>query len=363
MRAAFSSPKQAAAFALLLLAILLSPLLLRMRLLPPRESLYSSVGWEYGAFPYLQEQIYHEKEPIDIALMGTSTMWFALDTPHIEKVLSKKLGRRATVRTLCWDWPGADAFYFIAKELLEHRKVRMIVFCDPMPGAPNTAHKMASHWFRWNENAADLNGVGSKARISFYGAAIQGIPRNLLGLIRSELPAIPTEKINWSAGDRDFPKAENPANHGGALTVRFRMDKPFEGEVPTAPADLRPESALNAANFERSGVWIAPMQTTFLQKIAALAKEHEVKMAYLHVPLSTEMRASQYRETVWWPDFFGKDLPMIGIPPAILFSGLSDEEIHKMYYEYRHLNENGQKYFTPVITPALVQIYEKEIRN
>jgi hypothetical protein len=363
MRPAFSSTRAAVGFGVLLLALLLAPLLLRKSFLPSRENLYSTAGWEYGAYPYLQEQIFHEQGDIDIAFMGTSTMWFALYTPHVQQVLSERLGRPAIVRTLCWDWPGADAFYFIAKDLLEHRKVRMIVFCDPMPGAPNAAHKMAAHWFRWAENECDLKGIRPKAGVSFYGAAIQGIPRNLLGFARSELPAILSEKINWSAGERDFPKAANPAEHLGALTVRFRMDKPFEAYVPPVPAELRFQNALSSSHFEPSGAWVSPMQIIFLRKLAALATEHEVKFAYLHVPLSTEMHATQYRETVWWPDFFGKDLPMIGIPPALLFAGLSDEEILKMYYEYRHLNENGQKYFTPIITPALIQVYENAFPN
>ena len=364
MRPAFSSTKQAGGFALLLLAILVSPALVKKPFLPAREELYSSVGWEYGAFPYLHEQIFVEKGDIDIALMGTSTMWFALDTPQVQRKLSQQLGRQAIVRTLCWDWPGADAFYFITKDLLEHRKVRMIVFCDPMPGAPNTAHKMASHWFRWAENAKDLSEVRPKARVSFYGAAIQGIPRNLLGLARSDLPAIPSEKIFWSAGDRNFPKAVNPADRLGSLSVRFRMDKPFvEYEPP--PGDLNGFTHMESSktNFEASGIWISPMQITFLRKVAVLAGQQGVKVAYLHVPLSREMRAAKMRETVWWPDIFGKDLPMIGIPPANLFAGLSDEDVLKLYYEYRHLNENGQKYFTPLITPALLQVYEKEIHN
>ena len=45
-----------------------------------------------------------------------------------------------------------------------------------------------------------------------------------------------------------------------------------------------------------------------------------------------------------------------------LFAGLSDEQVLTLYWEYRHFNENGQKYFTPIVTPALVKLYENKIQ-
>jgi hypothetical protein len=51
MRPAFSSTKQAAAFALLLLFVLLSPVLAGKRWLPPRECSYAVQGWDNGPYP------------------------------------------------------------------------------------------------------------------------------------------------------------------------------------------------------------------------------------------------------------------------------------------------------------------------
>lgn len=104
------------------------------------------------------------------------------------------------------------------------------------------------------------------------------------------------------------------------------------------------------------------MQLAFMQKVAQLAREHQVKMVYLHVPWSTEMRSATVNPNGFWPDVFRDDFTMIGIPPAKLFAGLSDEEVLTLYWEYRHFNENGQKFFTRVVTPALVQLYENKIK-
>jgi hypothetical protein len=72
MSAAFSSTRQAAAFALLLLLLLLLPALMGKSCLPPREQIYSSLPWGAGAFPYMRDQFFDEKEDIDIAFMGSS---------------------------------------------------------------------------------------------------------------------------------------------------------------------------------------------------------------------------------------------------------------------------------------------------
>ena len=79
MDPAFSSPRQAGAFALLLLVILLAPLLAGKWFLPTREQMYSSVGRDTIDFPNFHQQIFEEKGDIDIAIMSSSRLGCALD--------------------------------------------------------------------------------------------------------------------------------------------------------------------------------------------------------------------------------------------------------------------------------------------
>src|SRR5215469_7697175 len=197
MAPAFTSTRQAAVFALLVLVILLSPMLVGRSLLRPRDQIYSSLPWGTGPYPYLYNQIYEERGDIDVVFMGPSTMWYAIDTPYFQQRLSEKLGRPAVARTLCWDWIGADAFYRITRDLLEHRNVHMVVFCDPTITAPNTAHRMAPDLFQWPDHAEDLDGLQIRPKTAFYAAAIIGMPKNLLGRLRSNLPAVDTEEVSW----------------------------------------------------------------------------------------------------------------------------------------------------------------------
>ena len=50
-------------------------------------------------------------------------------------------------------------------------------------------------------------------------------------------------------------------------------------------------------------------------------------------------------------------MTLMGVPPATLLAGISDEDVFKLFYNNAHLNKTGQEYFTRAITPALLQSY------
>ena len=155
MPPAFSSTRQAAAFALLLLLLLLSPVLAGRKFLPPREQAYASLSWGSGPYPWIRHEIFEETNDIDIAFMGSSHILHAVDTPYVQAQLSEKLGRPAVVRTIAWGGAGYDALFFVARDLMAHRKLKLLVFYDEYnaPGIRNTA---ADCWFRCGENAPVL---------------------------------------------------------------------------------------------------------------------------------------------------------------------------------------------------------------
>jgi hypothetical protein len=282
-----------------------------------------------------------------------------MDTPYVQEKLSEKLGRPAVVRSLCWSWNGFDAFYFIAQDLLQRRKVSLIVFCDLSPGTANVAHPMASHWFRFAENEDGLSGLPLRSKASFYSSAILGMPRNLLGLLRPNLPAVPSAEISLP----QFPPVRNPALHLGSLDWLTSSNQAvYAPATGVRPSDVCVYLPSNSAGFRFSAAPLAPMQAAFARKVAALAQEQGVKLVCLHLPRTGELGSSEIEEKAFWPDTFGRDLTMVGIPGAKLFAGMSSEEVSRLYFDFQHFNHDGQKYFTPVITPALVQIYENRTK-
>lgn len=362
MRPAFASTKSAAAFALLLLAVLLAPVLVGKNLLPPREQAYSVQGWGNGPYPWIRNQIFEETNAIDIAILGSSHIWNDLDTPYLQAKLSERLGRPAVVRTVAWGGAGYDGLFFIARDLLAHRRVQLLVFYDEDTGLRNS---QIPTLFRLGDDAAVLRGLPLSEQGTFYFAAVVGMPRNLLCLVRPNLPTpLVTDKPNyWTA----YACAPNPATQLGCLTSRqgFAPDtltahalfEPFAPGTAAQSADAIFYSPETKNIFEFSSAPIPGWQAHFARRFAALLREQDVRPVMLYLPVLAEARSPVILERAFWPDILD-DAPLLGIPPAKLFGGLTDAELHKIYADPVHFNENGQKYFTRLITPALLQLYE-----
>lgn len=365
MRPAFSSTRHAAAFALLLLVLLLSPALAGKKFLPPREEIYSSIWWPNGDFPYMDGQIFREKGDMDIVFMGSSHIWGAFDTPHVQEQLSKLLGRPACVRTFGWGGPGYDEVYFVAQDLLAHRKLKMLVIDDDC-NESDQPQPLASKMFRFGDNEESLDGLPPATKAAYYFASIAGMPRNLLSLIRSNIPADLTSTNYWMVRSR----TRNIADNLGTITARigFRSapdvePAPFASYAPQTsvqPSDVCIYSQGTKTNFAFSSAGLPPMQLHFAQKISALAQENGCRLVIVHIPTFEERHSTVISGPTFWPDALHTNVTMFGIPPATLFKGLTDDDIRKLYSDSVHLNANGQKYFTALMTPVLLEIYESE---
>jgi hypothetical protein len=357
MAPAFSSPKTAAAFAFLLLVILLLPILAGKSGLPSRERIYASAPWGVGAYPYLQNQIYEEKGDIDIVFIGSSVEYLGIDTPEVEKELSEKLGRPAVVRSLCWYWTGFDALYFITQDLLQNRKVHMLVFTDETGG--NSTHPQAGRWFRFGDNWEALKGLSPVAIAGFYAEAIQAMPQNLLYLIE------PGEPLRPFSGDFNVERplrAVNPSERLGSLAAEdvFDVNQPFIDYAPqtrATSADVCVYSSTTKDKFQFRSSPFSQVQSHFAQKFVELAKKNGTKLVFLNLPMISEVRSPTIAENEPWPAILGSETAIVGIPPATLFAGIADQDVLKLYFNPYHLNKNGQRYFTSIVSPTLINLY------
>jgi len=364
MRPAFSSTRQAAAFALLLLLLLLLPVLFGKRMLPPRDQIYSSIPWGIGAYPYIHQQIFEKKGDLDIVFMGFSTMYYGIDTPYVESSLTRSLGHKASVMTAAWYGPGFDALYFIAQDLLEHRKVNTIVFTDVAGKGDTPPHEASPYLFRLADNAECLDGTPLEDIPQYYFAAILGMPRNILSIIRPNLSGnvFSSERLRIF-GVHNQP-VQNPSDRLGslALTEGFNFSQ-FVEYTPiskASPSDACIYSPATADKFRFANESIPPLELHFAQIFAALAKMHGVRLVFLHLPeLESADKTDPFiEERVDWPKVLGTNIAMVGIPPEKLFAGIPPEDIPKLYAHDAHLNKNGAEYFTKLITPALLKLYE-----
>ncbi len=372
MRPAFASTREAAAFAFLLLIALLLPALLSKSLLPLRQELYAFKGWDTtGPHPYHYQLIFEEKGDIDIAFVGSSQIMHGIDTPYVQEALSKKLGHPATVRTLGWGGAGYDALYFITKDLLEHRQVKMIVFYDECQFF-NKPNPLAPVWFRFGDDNASLAGLPLDRRLNYYFAAIIGMPKNLLSLVRSHRPADMSPKKmeaidRITASDDPIKSLGSIGSHHGYNASMLYDDYapfvPYSPPHPLDPSDVRLNFGSPSDDFQFNGPPVPSWQLHFARKFAALAQEHGVKLVMLHMPVikEKENETAFVNERENWPKVLQADITMVGVPPAVFFKGMSDDNARQIFDDIVHLNKNGQDYFTHALTPRLLEIYATQV--
>jgi hypothetical protein len=371
MSPAFSSLRQAVGFILLLLFLLLLPLLVPRSALPPRETVYNTQPWNVGPYPFIHDQIYVEKGDIDIAIVGDSQIWAAIDTPMLQQELSKALGRPAVVVTLCCPWTGFDGIYFLTRDLLAHRKVHMLIFADASglnPKPQETPHKEAWRWFRYTEDADEIASLPLRVKLAYYYGSIIGLPRNLFSLLRPNLGPLLTDQRRRELDDEQHWVMPN--TRLGALAMhesynnRPDLFAPFTPVTNTQPSDFVIYSPGTAGDFRFADLSSeASVQTYFAQKFASLATNNGTRLVCLNVPYYQYHGSQSIHERYNWAEMMHAPVTLIGIPPATLFNQLSSDDLPKLFWDDYHFNENGQQYFTRLLAPNLISIYDASTKN
>jgi hypothetical protein len=357
---AFSSPRAALGFGLTLAFVIALPALVGETGCLRRRDVYPAISWTYGPFPWIQQKIFSEKSDVDIAFAGSSHIWNGIDTPYVQRALSAQLGQRAEVFTIAWPWPGFDALYFIAKDLLDHRRVRVLVINDEGGSDNEIPQQHASRWFRMGENSEALAGLSFTSQAKLYGGAVLGMPRQLLSMVRPNIVDDPllARDTYWD----NYYQAPNIAANLGSLRARisYGVSKdftPFHPRSLAEPTDVMNYSPGKPGPFRFTGPRTLAYNLHFAQKLARLCAERGTHLVVLQMPYFPDRRQKAILVRENWPRVLGAPAEIVGVSPAKLFEGLSDANVQKFFFEDWHLNENGQEFFTPVIAPALLEIY------
>jgi hypothetical protein len=349
----------------LLLLFLAGPWLSANKILPLPNHTYSTESVKYELFPWVQKFVSEETNDVDIAFIGSSHMGWDIDTAYVQQKLDEGLGRKTTVRTASYLFPGYDALYFFTKDLLVHRRVKTIVFCDEFSQAVYSLHRNSPQWFRYEDGADELAGLPLRYRAEYYYAAMVGMPRILLASVDSNLPMDPNPQIT---GPLAYLHADNPENTLGSINVHLGYDAtgldrntdfaPYTPQTKATPDNTIIYSPATASSFVFSNQPVPASEIYFAKQFALLAKNHGCNLVVLHLPFISEKNSSVIPETQNWSDLLQTDVCLMGIPGKELFSGLTEQQMEQIFLDPHHFNENGQKYFTPLITPALLKFYE-----
>lgn len=349
MDPAFSSLRQAAAFAVLLAACLATPLALHALKRPVRAEAWSSVPTNAGPIAYLQHEVFEETGDIDLLFLGSSLVWAGIDTPLVERALSRQLGRKATVLSLASNWRGEDLTYFLFRDLLAHRRVDMVVSSMAPTAADEewAPHRCSAYWYT-DDDAAVRAGLPLRNRLQLFAEQVLGGPRHLLTLLRP---------------DR-LERSRFGAIRGAG---RFRLALPGQRfarlhlPAPSVPADDLIYSDRTRARFRFADVPLTAYQEHFVRLRAQVARAHGVRMAVVNIPLRPEPGtplADVIDERLDPSILYGPGTPLVGVSPQVLFGGLDQATIDAHHYDL-HLNLNGAERFTRTILPGLLAIYAR----
>ncbi len=350
----FTSRWQAYGFALVLAFFLVLPAGLARSGLVRRQDVYQRIPEKFGAFSYIGHQIFDDSSDIDILFLGSSVLWSGIDTPHVQYQLSRQLGRPANVITFGSNWRGEELNYILLSEVLQRRKVRMLVITMPLSHqSTNLPHPQSFRWLPYGDNEAALRGLPLRIRLALYGEQVLGAPRHVLGIIRSDIQE-KTDFYHALVSLRGAYRVE-----GGYLGAPFVLQKTKPPELSARSMIYSPE-AQRFFNFTQQP--LSPYQMHFLRLTTELARRSDVPVAILNIPLSRQRREAAVEERMHWSEVFGLEMPIIGVPPATLFRGMTDSEINRCFYD-EHMNLNGSDLLTRTLTPAILTVYEEHARR
>jgi len=337
---------------ILVIAVLLSlPVLMSVAGLPPRDRVYSGIRVETGTGPLDEQQIFEEKEPVDILFVGSSLLVRGVDMNYVQQQLSAQLGRPAKVSRLALKWQGLDMQYMLMHDLLEHRKVGMVVMNMPTLALIGDApHIQAYRWMRWGEFPKSTAGLPFRDRMAIYGAQVLGAPRQLVNYLRPNRLVQNQQMVATLGSQSEY----------GAVGY---FGGPFVPEPRTPPVislDTVVAHGADDKNFDFDGLALGPYHRYWGRQIGDLVKEYHVPFVMMHIPEDTEKGMTRVPERMYWPDVIGiSSAPVLGISSAALFRDTPASEVNNYYYD-QHFNDNGREFFTRAITPALLELYAKE---
>jgi hypothetical protein len=347
LRSAFVDLPRLCFFIVVMLVTLASPVLLFVLGLPPKQEVYKGIAQEAGKFAYLDRVIFEEQGDIDILFFGSSLLRAAIDAPTLKEASARITGRPLSIVVAGVNWPGWDMQYFLLRDLLEHRKVKLLVLSMPV-GQQDTflPHIQLFRFLRLGDYPNTFQGLSMRQGLSLYGTMVLGAPRQALNLARAN------QVSDWSG---EIPEAGRPRSDEHGF-----YGSPFQRFVRTPPG-LRPADLLyspaTAGQFQFLGRMPNDYQLKFLHRTADLLSRAHVPVVILNTPLGSEIGQTIVQERIFWPDVFGAATRIIGVPSSVLFEGLASPQIEKFYMD-DHLNRNGREYFTGAIVPALLEVYE-----
>jgi hypothetical protein len=333
MLPAFDNWRAAARFSALLILLLSLPVINLELGLPPRVEVYN--GLRQGGGPYVKtrQQLYDTTGDIDVAFVGSSILNVAVNGDEVQSRLAERFGPGMNVRMFGFVFQGYDMQYVMARDLLEQRRVKMLVISFSGPRhVRDRPHVQLHNMLRWGEYPEMLDGMPFADRASLYASSVLDGPRQLVKYLRPERP---------------IPAADDH---------RSLMVFDSVPEITDPPASSIELSDATRAQFTFGDPQISQRQLHFARLIAQLAAEHHVKLVILNIPTPEEFGTDRIWERADWPRVLPGAPTLVAFRRAELFASDSS---NRFFADSVHMTPEGQERFTRALVPYLITEYEE----
>lgn len=227
---------------------------------------------------WVYERINRDPTPIDVAFVGTSRTAFSIHSGRLEERLARS-GVRAHVANLHIVKMGRNMQFVIAKELLTHRKVR-VLFLEMDDEEVRTPHPD----FIYLADATDV--VDAPLFINLrYFSDLARLPGRQLGLFFDTV----LQRRQWTTPDFVVPPYEGPHFDHAQYIVTLdgvRHDRDDHHTLAQMQAlSKKEDESLTPRILPRSLDWLEyRVPRYYIEKIMTLAAEHHTRVVLLYLP-------------------------------------------------------------------------------
>ena len=348
LRLAFSSAARARYFLLFLVCILLLPEIITWSGLINRRHSYEIMTENHGAYSFIANEVFDNKEYIDILFLGSSVLFAGVDTPQVQQALTRELGRPARAMTFGHYFNSIDVMHMQLQDVIERKKIRMLVVSIPRMPYTDGPSTTGCRFLRYSDVEDVFFELPLKYKAALYACGILRAPRDVLSIVRRNRDSLSPSSFAPNLG---ADKAEIGIGRDPRTFTRFT---PVSPSIPSSDMIYSPRTK---DQFHFTKDEIPFYQNLFLEKLVETCRQERIPLVILNIPQYTERHSGRVIERKEWTNNFGSDVSLVGVPPTVLFAGLSEEEIGRLRFDDAHFNANGSEFFTRTILPAILEVY------
>lgn len=262
---------------------------------------------------WIYQRLFTDSTPVDIAFLGSSRTINGIQDTLLSRLLSASNQKQTNVVNLGYCRFGTDMQYVIAKDLLEEKKVKIIVI-EITEGMNSSSHPVFPYYAQTSEIVSPASLLNQAVPSNYYNAFLARLTQSretIFNVPDTTLPLFP------SYGYRGYPDNADPSSlKEPEIAVKSEANpiKRFEKKYPEA--------------------WIA--------RLVELCAENNVKVFFLYLPAYDDQ--PEPTEGL----VFYRSLAPVLIPPNTSFRNKT------LWRDHDHFNDRGAEILSRWLAGELI---------